>query len=263
LTNDTAIMDGTVEQLQSSGWRVTRLSEGDCEGNRLPAADLYLNMCQGAEASERLCDLEQAGALIVNSPRSVLSCHRHRMVKVMEGSGLRFPRTLIVPTQRTARHDREVAEFLVGREVAWMKRGDVHAERAEDVVRISPPEVSAALSRFRERGVRRVALQEHVAGPVVKFYGVGDGSFFRFYGAEAGPHGPVPAVDEERLKALAFAAAARLDLRVFGGDAVIVGPDRPVLIDVNDWPSFAPFRGEAAQAIARLAHETASARIAA
>jgi len=46
---------------------------------------------------------------------------------------------------------------------------------------------------------------------------------------------------------------------VFGGDVAFPEPDRPVLIDINDWPSFAPFRDEAARAIAdyvthRFAH---------
>src|SRR5881409_1545785 len=95
--------------------------------------------------------------------------------------------------------------------------------------------------------------------PVVKFYGVTDGRFFNWYGSEAGFAGARPAIDENRLKALAFEAAAILGLEVFGGDVAFPEPDRPVLIDINDWPSFAPFREDAARAIAdyithRFAH---------
>jgi glutathione synthase/RimK-type ligase-like ATP-grasp enzyme len=57
-------------------------------------------------------------------------------------------------------------------------------------------------------------------------------------------------VDEARLQELAFCAAETVGLEVFGGDVAIPSPDRPVLIDINDWPSFAPFRTEAAGAIA-------------
>jgi len=94
---------------------------------------------------------------------------------------------------------------------------------------------------------------------VVKFYGVTDGRFFNWYGADAGFDGERPQVDENRLKALAFEAAAILGLEVFGGDVAFPEPDRPVLIDINDWPSFAPFREPAARAIAayithRFAH---------
>ena len=100
-------------------------------------------------------------------------------------------------------------------------------------------------------------------GPVIKFYGVAGGHFFRWYDAAVGVGGPRPEVDEARLRALAFAAADRLGLHVFGGDAVLPSPNRPVLIDLNDWPSFAPFRAEAAQAIARLVHDTSLAGVAA
>jgi len=85
---------------------------------------------------------------------------------------------------------------------------------------------------------------------VVKFYGVTDGRFFQWYGADAGFGHERPAVDEDRLKALAFDAARLLGLEVFGGDVAVAEPERPVLIDINDWPSFAPFREEAARAIA-------------
>jgi len=37
---------------------------------------------------------------------------------------------------------------------------------------------------------------------------------------------------------------------VFGGDVAFPQPDAPVLIDLNDWPSFAPVRVAAAAAIA-------------
>src|SRR5581483_427894 len=103
---------------------------------------------------------------------------------------------------------------------------------------------------FGARGIAWAALQQHVAGPVVKFYAVTDGRFFRWYDAEAGFGKERPRIDEDRLKALAFDAAALLGLEVFGGDVAFPRPDRPVLIDINDWPSFAPFRDEAARAIA-------------
>ena len=64
-----------------------------------------------------------------------------------------------------------------------MKRGDVHAETSADVV----ADEGGRRSRTRSRPSRaraacaRVALQAHVAGPIVKFYAVADGSFFCWY----------------------------------------------------------------------------------
>jgi len=70
-------------------------------------------------------------------------------------------------------------------------------------------------------------------------------------------------VDEGRLRAVASDAAQRLGLKVFGGDIALPAPDQPILIDLNDWPSFAPFRAEAASAIASFAHAHAYPGVAA
>jgi hypothetical protein len=234
-TNDTAILDATVAELEAHGWSVVRANEASFELDQLADADLVLNMCQGPVASERLLALEQSGLPIINPPSSVLGCHRHRMVTIL---GDRIPRTAIVPTSG----DPELDGFGADGRRVWIKRGDVHAERAEDVVSLRREEIPDALRAFAARGIARVAMQEHIAGPIVKFYGLSDGRFFKYYDAEH--------VDEERLKALAFAAAERLGLVVFGGDVACPEPDRPVLIDLNDWPSFAPYRAEAARHIA-------------
>ncbi|HYK82359.1 MAG TPA: hypothetical protein VEU55_04380 [Gemmatimonadales bacterium] len=257
--NDTAILDATVAALEDRGWRATKTSELEVAQGRLPAAELYLNMCQGSLAAEQLMPLESDGIVVVNRPSSALNCHRYRLVRRLGDSTLSFPRTLIVASSAPLPPPAQLRAFSPNQQKIWIKRGDVHAERPEDVVALSPDAVAEALHAFRARGIPWVALQEHVPGPVVKFYGVTDGRFFNWYGAEAGFAGPRPTVDENRLKALAFEAAAILGLEVFGGDVAFPEPDRPVLIDINDWPSFAPFREEAARAIAdyithRFAH---------
>jgi hypothetical protein len=249
-SNDTAIMDATVSHLEARGWTATRAGENDVIDGSVPEladVDLVVNMCQGPAASERLVALEQAGQTIVNRPTSVLNCHRHRLVALMRDGAVAFPRTAIVATSSG---ESELDGFGADGRKVWVKRGDVHAERQEDVVSLTRDAVSAALSTFAARGIARVALQEHVPGPVLKFYGIADGRFFRFYDAEAGPRGPRPDVDEQRLREMAFTAARCLQLDVFGGDVALPEPDSPVLIDLNDWPSFAPYRDEAARHIA-------------
>ena len=259
LTNDTAIMDATVARLAARGWRVEKALELDVERGSVPAAELFVNMCQGPLASERLAPVEADGALVVNRPSSVLACHRHRLVRLMAGGALAFPRTLIVHT-RGELPEHELGELFGAEARVWIKRGDVHAERPEDVVSVHPAEVAGALQAFGTRGISWAAVQAHVPGPVVKFYGVADGSFFRWYGADAGATAPPPAVDESKLRKLAFAAARTAGLEVFGGDVALPAADRPVLIDLNDWPSFAPFRDDAARAIAGYIDERAGLR---
>jgi hypothetical protein len=257
--NDTAILDATVGRLGVQGWRAIKTTEREVEQGRLPAAELYLNMCQGSLAAEQLMPLESDGIVVVNRPSSALNCHRYRMVKRLGDSTLAFPRTLIHASSAPLPPADQLAALSPDHQKVWIKRGDVHAERAEDVVAVAREHVAEALHAFTARGIPWVALQEHVPGPVVKFYAVTDGRFFNWYGSDAGFGGVRPAVDENRLKALAFEAAAILGLEVFGGDVAFPQPDRPVLIDINDWPSFAPFRDDAAQAIAayithRFAH---------
>ena len=252
--NDTAILNAVVVALQRRGWQVSGCTEAQVETEPLPLADLYLNMCQGAVASERLSLLEDSSARFINRPAGVLACHRHRLAPTLATSAIPFPPTLIIPTQVAPDAADALAAFLATHRSVWIKRGDVHAEVLEDVALTPGDRVIPAIARFAARGVRRVAVQEHVRGPAVKFYGVADRSFFRFYDARWGAEGPAPVVDESRLAAIAFAAAERLGLDVFGGDVVLRAPDDPVLIDLNDWPSFAPYRGEAAEAIAAFAH---------
>lgn len=268
-TNDTAILDDTLAHFVAAGWDVVRVDEAalgsggkEDDDGKSPAdvvpedADLYLSMCQGP-ATARLLGLESAGALLLNRPSSVLGCHRHRLVPALAAAGVRFPATDVIDL--AAADAGTVASAPVVRAAAaaggrvWIKRGDVHAERADDVVAVPAAGVAEAAAEFRARGIGRVALQADVAGPVLKFYGVADGSFFRWYDSAAGLDGARPAVDEERLRALAFGAARALGLEVFGGDVALPAPDAPVLIDLNDWPSFAPFREDAAAAIAGFA----------
>jgi hypothetical protein len=259
-TNDAAIMDATVLRLAARGWQVERTLELDVEAGRVPAAELFVNMCQGPLASERLAPIEADGALVVNRPTSVLACHRHRLVRRMASSGLAFPRTLIVHTRGELPPQDELLALFDGHPQVWIKRGDVHAERPEDVVAVPAADLAGALRAFAARAISWAAVQEHVPGPVIKFYGVADGRFFRYYGADAGPAAPPPPVDEGKLRKLAFACARMLDLEIFGGDVALPAPDRPVLIDINDWPSFAPFQAEAAGAIAGYIDERAGLR---
>jgi len=254
-SNDTAILAATAAELDRRGWRVTNTTEEEVEQGRLPAARLYLNMCQGSLASEQLMPLEADGAAVVNRPTSVLNCHRHRLVRHMAGSNLAFPRTVIQPSSAPPPPRELLQELASDHQRLWIKRGDVHAERREDVVATTLDDLGPLLAAFAGRGIPWVALQQHVPGPVVKFYAVTDGRFFRWYGADAGFGGERPVIDEDRLKAIAFDAAALLGLEVFGGDVAFPRRDRPVLIDINDWPSFAPFREEAARAIAEYIHD--------
>src|SRR2546425_7948192 len=136
--NDTAILDATVARLEAPGWRAIRTTEREVEEGRLPTAPLYLNMCQGSLAAEQLMPLESDGAVVVNRPSSALNCHRYRLVKRLGDSTVPFPRTLIHASSAPLPPAGELKALCPDHQEIWIKRGDVHAERPEDVVVTSP-----------------------------------------------------------------------------------------------------------------------------
>jgi hypothetical protein len=130
----------------------------------------------------------------------------------------------------------------------WLKRGDVHASVSADVQRIDTPEaLREGLADFISRGIPHAALQDHRAGSEIKFYGVAGGSFFHwFFTSRVGECRPSSA----SLQHLGERAARAAGLDVFGGDIIVDPSGALTLIDLNDWPSFAPCRDAASEAIA-------------
>jgi hypothetical protein len=134
----------------------------------------------------------------------------------------------------------------------------VHATEADDVVAVhDAAALHAALQRFRQRGIHRAVVQRHVPGTVVKFYAV-RGHFFHCVPPAVGAK--VLADVQQRIDALGRDAARALNLEVYGGDCVCAVNGELTLIDLNDWPSYAPCRVEAAKEIAAylLASNTAT-----
>jgi hypothetical protein len=137
----------------------------------------------------------------------------------------------------------------------WIKRYDFHATQSCDVIYAASEDGwHEALDRFAKRGIPFIIAQEHVAGDLVKFYGVRSSAevmanwFEWFYHRDKGMLGH--SFEVSRLRQAAFAAAAALGLEIFGGDAIIQPDGEPKIVDINAWPSFARYRDRAAQAIA-------------
>ena len=90
-------------------------------------------------------------------------------------------------------------------------------------------------------------MQAHRAGDEIKFYGVaGRGLFHWFYSGTARKY-PFSFTE---LESLANRAATAVGLDIFGGDVIVSASGELALIDLNDWPSFAPCRERASYAIA-------------
>lgn len=245
-SDDWLVLQDTAQALAREGHLVRFMTEEEI-GDEPPQADVVLNMCQGPEANRRLRRVEDGGPLFVNRPSAALDCLRYRLLPKLSEAGIPIPAWSEIGTDAGLPSGLEA-----GRQV-WIKRADVHATVPEDVVCVRDgAEGRAVLDAFRARGLVRAIVQEHLEGTVVKFYAVN--GFFHHL-VTAGD--PGAAIDLPRLRRRARQCAEALGLDVFGGECVVTEDGRLPVIDVNDWPSFAPCRAAAAEAIAHHVMERA------
>jgi hypothetical protein len=242
LSNDVLLLDQIAHRLRERDFAVDLVTLDEAESRRDAAATIF-SMCQGKSALENLADWEREGATIINSPQAALNTHRDRLPALMVEAGVSFPQTRLVRTNERA--DLGSLDFNGG---IWLKRGDVHASVTADVQWIDSVErLESGMTDFAKRGIDLAALQVHRAGDEIKFYGVADGGFFHwFYSGEARKY-PFSFV---ALEHLARRAATAAGLHIFGGDVIVSPSGELTLIDLNDWPSFAPCRERASYAIA-------------
>lgn len=238
---DRAILDTVAELLAPHG--AVNVISADAALPAPAANTLVLAMCQGPAALTALRAWQRAGVRVVNTPDAIENCHRTRMLPALRRDGVPHPESVLVATDAPGVLPAWAADG------AWLKRGDVHATCADDVALVREPNgLAKALEAFRRRGITTAALQRHVDGEVIKFYAV-RGTFFAAF-RNGGTLLSVEDGERRAFVALAERAAAALQLEVFGGDLVRDANGRLWLIDLNDWPSYAPCRAAAAEAIA-------------
>ena len=263
--NDSAIFNLTAEHLIGMGYKVKEYSEDELSN---PIEEKFIfSMGRSLETVKIIQRQEDEGAIAINSGYGVESCYRSNMTKLMKNAGILIPESLIVAT-KTA--EKDVFEALGGGNI-WVKRGDFHAIHKEDVTFVrNASEGVEILREYALRDIPTAVICPHIVGDLVKFYAVKDTDFFHWFypsniehskfGHEkinGKPHN-IP-FNLDTLKQEAANAAEALKIDVYGGDAVISPDGLIYLIDVNDWPSFAPCREEAAIAIANHIHSRVTA----
>jgi hypothetical protein len=242
--DDRAIMKCVSEALASRGFDVD-LVDADAAIDT-HCANIFA-MCERAAVLDRLAHAQNAGSIVVNSPTAIRNTYRHRMIELFARHHVSSPVSQVFAS--SANSSRPAA-------AVWIKRYDFHATQPSDVIYVASDDGwHEALGRFARRGIPFVVAQDHVAGDLVKFYGVRSETaplaanwFEWFYHRDKGMLGH--SFEISRLRDVAFGAAAALELEVFGGDAVIQEDGTPMIIDINAWPSYARYRDRAAQAIA-------------
>ena len=245
VVNDLLIINRTADALRELGAEVVMYDEGVMTPESV-REKLIFSMAQGPLGSKTLSKIEDRGAFIINSPRAVMNCYRINMVKLLPGAGIPFPRSVVVQT------DSDISPRQAGftTDKVWIKRGDVHAVHKEDVSLANTDDEELTLLReFHQRDINEAIIQEHLEGDTVKFYAVRETGLFHWYYLNGVYQTPF---DERRLHELASASAEVMKLFVYGGDAIIGRDGAVTIIDINDWPSFAPVREQASRHIAQL-----------
>lgn len=245
ISNDTLIFMQTVEHLIELGINIKIYEEQELEKVEINEHFIF-SMAQGVTGTKILSKLEQQGKFILNSPQGSINSYRTNMVKILPEHKIPFPKSLVVTIDEK---DKVTFDDFNAKKI-WLKRGDVHAVHREDVTLVySEEERKNIFQEFENRGINEIILQEHLYGDVIKFYAIQGTSFFHWYYLNGINHTPF---DEKQLVELAHNSADAIKLEIFGGDAVISDDGTISIIDINDWPSFAPVRNEASKQIAEL-----------
>lgn len=262
--NDDAIFHAVEDNLRLLGYKVSVCCEKDfvkqtCE------SQVIFNMARDTSTLKRLKELEQEGCFVVNSAFGIENCIRKRMTELLLEHQIPHPVSLIIPTDLKA-----IPEDW--KYPCWVKRGDSHAMLKQDVgYAETEQDVLNILGDFKSRNIPSAVLNEHLAGDLVKFYGVqGTGFFYWYYSSPSGHskfgleaiNGEARGLpfEESSLKHYADEASLALGVPVYGGDCVITSPGQMKIIDFNDWPSFSCCRADAGLNIAKYIHQSIEAR---
>lgn len=259
--NDAAIFNEVCEQLSLQGAKIELCNENEFLARESVTQDYIMTMGRTKTLVKKLQTLEDSGKTVVNSGYGIENCFRTNMTNGLLDAKVPYPRSFVISTVSNVE---KIFHSLRANGV-WIKRGDFHAIHKEDVTfAASVDEAQSILSEYALRGIKEAVISEHLSGDLLKFYAVrGTSFFYSFYPYEHNHHKYAVyeqindktlhyAFNEESLKVTADLAAETLGVHIYGGDAII-NPDGSFhIIDLNDWPSFAPCREEAAKAIAEL-----------
>jgi hypothetical protein len=256
--NDAAIFSQTAIYMRSKGYTVNEYIESDLLTREL-REPLLFNMVRDGRSILRLQELEEMGRVVINSGYGIENCTREKMTRLLLSHAIPHPRSLFLRTGDDPTAALEEAGFYN----CWVKRGDFHAIHREDVTYVRhPEEAKGILKEFALRGIEVAVVNEHLAGDLVKFYGVAGRTdfFYWFYPSDMqhskfgleqinGTAKGYP-FDPAQLRAFASKAAKVLNVQIYGGDCIVSQDGSIRMIDFNDWPSFAPCRDEAVPHIA-------------
>lgn len=251
--NDAAIFALCVDALQENGFQVNSYEEDEFPTN-YSGEKLIFHMARHPLTLQKLKGLEQTGCKVINTTSGIENGEREQITKLFTEANIPQPRSVIISTN-------PIIQPMPFPKL-WLKCCNAHTVSADDVCFVqTEADFRQKLDGFAKRGISRVVINEHLEGDLVKFYGVTGTSFFHWFYPNEMNHSKFGqenvngkpqkfAFRETDLAEICHRAATVLQLDIWGGDAIISKDGTFRIIDFNDFPSFRPCRGEAAEAIA-------------
>lgn len=261
--SDAAIFTSVSEGLRKMGHEVDCISETEMMAVDYAPYERVFTMARNV-ASLMLLEKDADVATLrkfVNSIDGILACtNKASMANHMLEAGIPQPEFIVGEGKNILFFSTESKDDIAV--PLWLKNCEGCAVTADDTTFCpTPADFDEAFKNLQRRGVNVWMAQEHQPGDLIKFYSVEGTDFFHWnyasnghskFGLEA-VNGKERgyAFDARRIKLYADMIAKRLNVPVYGGDAVIDENGDFYFIDFNDFPSFSCCREEAAEAIAQ------------
>lgn len=251
---DALILQAIAEQLNQMGYLTHRYSEA-LFSKAYQEEPYVLHMARRAATLAQLEELARRGVVVFNAPDSIRNGDRLRFTELLHRYGIPQPRTVVVDTVDPL----QTPPF----EAMWVKKGEGYTMEEHDICFVPHREgLSEVLARFASQGIHTVVVSEHVAGDLLKVYGVDrlivaqnyptttrEGSKFGHEWVNGAPH--YHPFSAEKLQQVIDQCATAFGLEFWGIDLVVTPAGELKVIDVNDFPSYSSCRTSAAEAIAQ------------
>lgn len=265
--SDAAIFKAVADVLKEKGHEVHTIGEEEMLRHDYTPYDRVFTMARDTfnlVMLEKDTDVKTL-AKFINSLDGILTCtNKAAVASQMLEAGIPQPEFLVGLQHNIVCCSTESKDEIVP--PLWLKNCDGSALVAEDTAFCRTKEdFASAFKNFEERDVAMWMAQEHQPGDLIKFYGVEGTSFFAWNYASQG-HSKFGleqvngkekgyAFNPERIKLYADMVAKKLNVPIYGGDAIIDEEGNFWFIDFNDFPSFSSCTLRAAEAIAqRITH---------
>src|SRR5260370_41962717 len=97
--DDAAILNSVLAELAREGVETHAMDAASfAAADPLPRADIVLAMCQGEQPLKRLAEIEQAGAIAINSALAIRNCYRDLLAAGLARAGVPAPIGVLIAT---------------------------------------------------------------------------------------------------------------------------------------------------------------------